>query len=279
MTDRVLAVLGTGLVDACQPVLRADDLGVLRGDGIFETLLVRHSQAWLLDDHLQRLAGSAVRMDLAVASSDELRDLVATALGAWPAEREGVLRLVCTRGPEGGGPPTVYAAVAPVPAEILRQRAAGVRVLTRPLGLSADLRSAAPWLLGGVKTISYAVAMAVLRDARRQGADDVIWLSVEGEVLEGPTASVVWAVGDTLHTIPADTGILEGTTVAHLMAEAPRHGFATATRRASIDDLRAADGVWLLSSVRGAAAVREIDGAESADTGLTGRILTALGLD
>jgi len=46
-------------------VLRADDLGVLRGDGIFETLLVRDGAAWLLDDHLQRLAGSAVRMDLA----------------------------------------------------------------------------------------------------------------------------------------------------------------------------------------------------------------------
>jgi len=278
VTDRVLAVLGTGLVDAGRPIVRADDLGLLRGDGIFETLLVRQGAAWLLDEHLERLAGSAVRMDLAVPAPAEWRALVATALGAWPADAEGVLRLVCTRGPEDGGDPTVYAAIAGVPAETRRQRAAGIRVITRSLGLSADFRTTAPWLLGGVKTTSYAVAMAVLRDARRRGVDDVIWLAQDGAVLEGPTATVVWAVGDTLHTIPADTGILEGTTVARLMAEAPGHGFATGIRRGTVDDLYAADGVWLLSSVRGAAAVREIDGRECADAGLTGRVRGALGL-
>ena len=278
MTDRVLAVLGTGLVDACRPVIRADDLGMLRGDGIFETLLVRQGHAWLLDEHLERLAGSAGRMDLAVPSASQCRDLIATALDAWPATRDGVLRLVCTRGPEDGGAPTVYVAIAPVPAEILRQRAAGIRVVTRPLGLPVDLRQDAPWLLGGVKATSYAVAMAVLRDARRHGADDVVWLSAEGDVLEGPTANVVWAAGSTLHTIPADTGILGGTTVAHLLARAPLHGFAAEARRATIADLHAADAVWLLSSVRGAAAVKSIDGRERGDAGLTGRVLAVLGL-
>ncbi|MEP6696645.1 MAG: aminotransferase class IV [Pseudonocardiales bacterium] len=277
MTDRVLALLGTGLVDPYQPVIRADDLGILRGDGIFETLLVREGRAWLLDEHLDRLVNSAVRMDLAVPSPPEWRELASTALDAWPADREGVLRLVCTRGPEAGGPPTVYATIAAVPAETLRQRATGIEVITRPLGLPADVRQDAPWLLGGVKTTSYAVAMAVLRDARRQAADDVIWTSLEGEVLEGPTATVVWAVGQTLHTIPAETGILEGTTVDHLMTQAPRHGFGTARSRAAVADLHAADALWLLSSVRGAAAVRAIDGRPRGDAGLTGRIRGALG--
>jgi 4-amino-4-deoxychorismate lyase len=282
MTSRVLAVLGTGLVDAAQPVIRADDLGVLRGDGIFETLLVRGGQAWLLDRHLQRFARSAVRMDLALPSEAQLRELAATALGAWPAYREGVLRLVCTRGPEDGGPPTVLAVIAPIPAETLRQRTHGVKVLTRSLGLSAGLRSSAPWLLGGVKATSYAVPMAALRDARRHDADDVIWVSeegtVHGEVLESPTANVVWAQGRTLCTVPVETGVLAGTTVAHLMAEAPRHGFETVTRRATVDDLHAADAVWLLSSVRGAATVRSIDRRERGDAGLTGRIRAVMGL-
>jgi 4-amino-4-deoxychorismate lyase len=217
-------------------------------------------------------------MDLAVPSALQWRDLVATALGAWPANREGVLRLVCTRGPEDGGGPTVYTTIGPVPVEILRQRAAGIRVVTRSLGLPAGLRRGASWLLGGVKATSYAVAMAVLRDARRQGADDVIWLSVEDEVLEGPTATVVWAAGSTLYTIPTDTGIIEGTTAAHLLARAPQHGFATAARRATIADLHAADAVWLLSSVRGAAAVGSIDGRERGEAGLTGRVRAVLGL-
>lgn len=277
MTDRRLAVLGTGLVDAQQPVLCADDLGVLRGDGIFETLLVRGGSAWLLDEHLARLARSAGRMELAAPAAPAWRELVATVLQVWPAGEEGVLRLVCTRGPEGGGAPTAYATVASVPPETRRQRAAGLRVVTRSLGLPAGVRETAPWLLGGVKTTSYAVAMAALREARRHDADDVIWLSTEGNVLEGPTATVVWAVGSTLCTVPAETGILIGTTTEHLLALASKSGFAVDRRAATVAGLRSADAVWLVSSVRGAAAVVAVDGQPRGDGGLTEKIHAILG--
>jgi len=276
MTRRRLAVLGAGLVDPDLPLLRADDLGVLRGDGIFETLLVRARAPWLLEEHLTRLARSATRMDLLAPPRAAWRDLVVTIVAGWPPGDEGILRLVCTRGPEGG-PLTAYATLAPVPAEVLRQRRIGVRVVTRSLGLPASIRHDAPWLLGGVKTTSYAVAMAVLRDARRVDADDVVWLSVDGEVLEGPTASVVWADGATLCTVPVDTGILDGTTVAHLLARAPAHGFEVAARRATVTDLHGADAVWLLSSVRGAAPVLSIDGRARGDAGRTDQVRAALG--
>ena len=36
MTQTLLAVLGTGIVDPATPVIRADDPGVTRGDGCFE---------------------------------------------------------------------------------------------------------------------------------------------------------------------------------------------------------------------------------------------------
>ena len=53
-----MAVLGRGVVPADTPILRADDLGALRGDGIFETMHVRRGHAWLLDEHLARMARS-----------------------------------------------------------------------------------------------------------------------------------------------------------------------------------------------------------------------------
>ena len=39
-----------------EPLLCADDLAAVRGDGVFETLLVRDGRACLVEAHLQRLA-------------------------------------------------------------------------------------------------------------------------------------------------------------------------------------------------------------------------------
>src|SRR5213076_317424 len=107
--DRVLAVLGRGRVPADTPILRGDDAGVLRGDGIFESMHVRSGGAWLLDEHLTRMAGSAALLGLALPPRDDLVELAEQALAGWDPAQEGALRLVCTRGPEAGGPPTVFA--------------------------------------------------------------------------------------------------------------------------------------------------------------------------
>jgi 4-amino-4-deoxychorismate lyase len=274
-----MAVLGTGVVPADAPILRGDDLGVVRGDGVFETLHVRDGQAWLLDEHLDRMAGSATRMELSLPPAAALRELVAQVLAAWPPGAEGGLRLVCTRGPETGGDVTVYATVFALPESIRRGRREGVRVATATLGLPARLRPETPWLLGGAKTLSYAVNMASLRWARSVGADDVLWVSSDGFALEAPTSSLVWLDGQTLRTVPAEgTGILAGTTAAHLLARAEQLGLDSGTTFVTPEALRATGGAWLTSSVRGVAAIRTVDGHRLPyDAGLTGRIRDLLG--
>ena len=119
----------------------------------------------------------------------ELLDGIAA---GWPAEVEGALRLVCTRGPEGGGLPSVYATLAEVPAAAKRLRRAGVTVATLPLGVPATGRPELPWLPVGIKSISYATNSAARRWAARNGVDDVLWVSTDGYVLEAPGANVVW---------------------------------------------------------------------------------------
>jgi len=168
--------------------------------------------------------------------------------------------------------PTAVALLAPVPAETRRQRADGVAVISLGLGVPANFRRGAPWLLGGAKTLSYAVNMAAVRHAHRQGADDVVFTSLEGRILEGPTSTVVWAADGELRTPPLDTGILPGTTQARLFARADHAGWPTAVVPGTVDDLHAADAVWLLSGVRGTAVVHTLDGVRRGDAGLTARV-------
>ena len=107
--------------------------------------------------------------------------------------------------------------------------------------------------------------MAAQREAARRGADDVVFVSSDGYVLEAPTASVVWCVGRTLHTTPLGaTGILGGTTQQLLFERAAAAGWRPPTRWPRVDDLHAADVVWLISSVRGPVDVVELDGTKRA---------------
>ncbi|MGH3648644.1 MAG: aminotransferase class IV [Micromonosporaceae bacterium] len=264
--ERVVAVLGQGLVPADTPILRADDLGVLRGDGVFETLHVRPDGPWLLDAHLDRMARSAQRLDLALPPRSALEGLAAEAFGAWPSEVEGALRLVCTRGPENDGPVTCYATLNPIGPAVAVGRRDGIRLATASLGVAADARAAAPWLLGGVKSLSYGVNMASQRWAVSQGLDDVLWVSADGYALEGPTSTLLWLRGDELCTVPAHTGILPGTTSRFLLDHAGELGWRTAERMVRPDELESADSAWLVSSVRGVAQIRELDGAKLPDS-------------
>jgi len=265
---KVVAVPGRGVVPPETPLLRADDLGVVRGDGVFETLHVRAGRPWLLAEHLDRMARSAARMDLDLPGRETLTGLAETACAAWPPEQEGALRLVCTRGPEplpgaAGGPVTVFATLAPIGPAVRAARRDGIAAVTASLGVTTTARPATPWLLGGVKALSYAVNMASQRWAAAQGADDVLWVSADGYALEAPTSSLVWLSGATLYTVPAETtGILPGTTARWLLDHAGALGWRSAERLVRPAELLDAEAVWLTSSVRGPVPLRALDGQE-----------------
>jgi 4-amino-4-deoxychorismate lyase len=274
----VVAVLGRGVVPADTPILRADDLGAVRGDGVFETVHVRSGEPWLLDAHLDRMWRSAARLELPMPSRSELVELAAQACAAWPPAGEGALRLVCTRGPESGGPPSVWATLNEINERQLRGRHAGIAVRTLPLGYAVDARSAVPALLAGAKTLSYAVNMACLRWAAAEGADDVLWVSSDGYALEAPTATLVWLTDGVLCTVPpASTGVLAGTTAAYLLAHAGELGWAAEERLVRPAELASAQGVWLTSSARGPAEIRALDGVALGPSAETPRVAKLLG--
>jgi 4-amino-4-deoxychorismate lyase len=278
----LLAVLGpdlvASLVPADTPILRADDLGAVRGDGVFETVDVRAGAPWLLDAHLDRMARSAAALDLDLPPRTALEALASALCAAWPADDEGQLRIVATRGPESGGPPTVYATLKPITDKQRAQRRDGIAVRTLPLGVPAGLRTAEPALLAGAKTLSYAVNMACQRWAAAHGADDVLWVSADGYALEAPTSSLVWLQDAVLCTVPpAATGILPGTTAAHLLSRAGELGWTAEERMVRPVELAAARGVWLTSSARGLAELRRIDDVPLGPSPETARIAKLLG--
>jgi 4-amino-4-deoxychorismate lyase len=254
------------------PLLFADDLAAVRGDGVFETLLVRDGAACLVEAHLGRLSHSAKLMELPEPDLSDWRRAIDLAARRWSAGTadEGAMRLVYSRGRENGSAPTAYVTVNPVADRVVGARRDGLAAVTLPRGIPATGIDAMPWLIVGAKTLSYAVNMAALRHADQQGAGDVIFISSDGYVLEGPRSTVVIATREggaggatgnlCLLTPPPWYPILRGTTQQALFEVARAKGYDCDYRALRVADLLAAQGIWLVSSITLAARVHTLDG-------------------
>jgi 4-amino-4-deoxychorismate lyase len=273
--DRVLALLtapdigreGSSspfrIVDVDEPVLSALDLGATRGDGVFETISVARGRAQALEPHLKRLARSAAMLDMAPPDLDDWRAAVFAVAERLPTDREAFVKLVYTRGIEGADRPTGWVFGEPSPDHTLARRN-GVAVALLDRGYPHDIAGSAPWLLQGAKTLSYALNRAALREAHRRGADDLLFVSSDRYLLEGATSNLLMKRGDRLVTPSTSLGILAGTTQADAFRFGRSQGMTTSYELLSEDELASADALWLLSSVRHAAPIREIDGVARA---------------
>jgi len=227
--------------DPSTPLVRAVDPVLARGDGVFETTLLRDGRPCLLDAHLARLDRSAAIAGLPRPDPARWRAAVDVAAAHWGGIADGVLRLLYGRGAS-------FVTVSAVPARAVAARRDGLAAVT----LNPGPRGA----LTGAKSLSYALNVAALREAARRGAGDAIFVDDDGAVLEGPRSSVVIAQSEILLSPPPSLPILAGTTVGALFAIAPRSAY----RALTVADLLAAQGVWLVSAVTLGARVHTLDG-------------------
>lgn len=255
---------GFALADFGAPQVRVTDLGVTRGDGVFETVAVIDGHPQALEPHLERLAHSAALLDLPEPDAAVWRAAVLAGVADYRARggdgAELYAKLILTRGVEGEGRASGWVFVDE--GEDFSRQRLGIRVVTLDRGLRHDVAETSPWLLAGAKTLSYAVNRAAGREAARRGADDVIFVSSDGFALEGPTSNVVLLADGVVRTPQTDQGILAGTTQAAVFAFFEERGYPTEYRRIAADELRSADALWLVSSVRQAAPITALDDRE-----------------
>lgn len=193
-----LASVDGQIVPAERATISILDDGLLRGDGAFEVIKLYGSHPFRLDDHIARLRRSAGAIHL---DFDEpaLRAEIGALLDEG-GEPDGCLRIVITRGGRR------LLTVESVPDWADSARVALVTLTPNEI-------------LAGVKSISYAANMHATRMAAGRGADEAIYVSADGIVLEAPTSSVFWTGSDgRLRTPGLEVGILDSITRAVVIA-------------------------------------------------------------
>ena len=244
------------MVEPDQPHLRADDHGVIVGDGVFETLLVVSSDAgptaFAVRRHLERLRRSARALRFECPyTDDELRAAIAQCLDAAP--EAGIVRITAT---SGGGPMGSGRSGAPTSTIVI----AGNRPPDYPPGTAVAV---VPFVrnerggMAGVKTTSYAENVLALDMARERGASEAIFADTQGRVSEGTGSNIFWSDGETLHTSPLDTGCLAGVTRALLVER-----LDVIETHLPVAELPGVPEAFLASSTRTVQSIARIDDTE-----------------
>jgi 4-amino-4-deoxychorismate lyase len=118
-----------------------------------------------------------------------------------------------------------------------------------------------PWLLGGIKSLSYAINMAATREAEAQGVEEVLFTATDGRILEGPKSGFMALRDGVLWTTPREgTGVLKSITVSEVFRQADLHGQPTKYDFLRAEDLDSCQGAWIASAIRGILPITTLNG-------------------
>lgn len=255
------------------------DRGFQLGDGIFETLRVRGGHPTELAEHIARLRRSAAGLDIPLPDDLEARlaagiaELLA-ADGLDGESGDASVRITVSRGPfrsrgllppDAGVAATIAIQAWPVVAAPVDHLERGLRLVA-----SAVRRDPANPLVA-LKTTSRADYVYARLEARRAGADDALFLTIDDHLSEGTTANIFLvregAEGGIveLATPSLDCAILPGTTRSWLLGWGTRVGLFPFEGRLTRADLHEADEAFLSSSVAGILPVTSFEGRPIGD--------------
>lgn len=249
------------------------DRGLTLGDGLFETMVVFGGVVHRLEEHLDRMAAGLELLGFAVPRARLSADVAVLAARA-PATG-GVLRLTVTR---GGGARGLAPPPEPKPSVIVTLAPLNPALVGEPttLAVARCVRRNDRSPLSRLKTLAYGDNLLALREAIGAGAKDAVLLNTADRVACSSVGNLFRLKDGRLETPPASEGVLAGIVRAEVIAAAGRLGMTAVERPLGIDDLAAADAVFLTNSVRLVQPVRALDGAPVGDGGHVARRLLDL---
>lgn len=235
-------------IEATPEILHALTPGVIRGRGIFETILIEQGQVCWWEDHFCRLQQGAGLYKIEIPfSSKKLLALVKKAVHLNKLT-SGRLRLslYTDQGQD-------FFNVVAVPYNTATQRNNSLKTMVSPLRKKKNKYSRA-------KSLEYHPFYEAREQAKAKGFDEALMLDPDGNLVEGSTSNIFFVDQDTLFTPSMDTGPLNGIVRQRVVRLAREAGVPVKTGRFKLKQLLKADEVFLTNSLIGLKLVNSVDG-------------------
>ena len=228
----------------------------MSGWGLFTTMRIFRGEAFAYERHWRRLEKDAGRIRLPFHfDAAQVRRHLSELLSANQVA-EGTARIYMIYNRAG-----FWQSSEPMPEVDLILCTAGLPAYSGEarLGVAENGRHAAS-PLAGVKTTSWLNNVWHLAEAQMAGWTEVILLNERGEVAECTSANIFCVKNGRVFTPPLSSGCLEGVTRDVLLEIAPHAGVPVSEKTLTMQDLYAADEVFITSTNRSLLGVSEISG-------------------
>jgi len=243
------------------------DRGFLYGDSVYEVLRTYNGIPFYEKEHFDRLENSA-RLALMVPSQSRKflqEEIRKTVQAAAPAGNEDVfVRYTITRGsgPLDLDPSTAINTNYVILVKAIHQwnpryYSEGVRLAIPPTRRNSPLA-----LDPNIKSGNYLNNIIAVAEAKKLGADDALFLSIEGKLTEASNSNITLIINGELHSplheTGTSTGNLNGITQNIIKKLATKVGLSSINRPLAVDDIKNAQECIVSSATREVMPVSEI---------------------
>ena len=243
--------IGGQWVHPDKATISINDVAVLRGYSVFESLRTYNRRPFHLDLHLERLYRSARLIEMQIPWQSEHIAKIVLEVIERNTYRHASIRLLVTGGDSDdgilpSGDPLLVVLITPLDERDMQRFAKGCKLITTKLQRNAP----------EAKTANYIAAVRALKEAVRLDATDALFVNERDHVLEATRSNFFIFRGDTL--ITPHRGILVGIT-RNVVLELARSKFIIEERPILLEELALADEAFITSSSKEITPVVQID--------------------
>lgn len=238
------------------------DLAMVQGQAIFETLAIYEGRVFAASRHWKRLERGARAFGLRNPAAAELESqidtlLMANSLKTAPRARA---RVTLT-----AGEPIARFENDPERTNVIIEVSVAPSYANTASVITVPFARNEHGALTGLKTVNYGENAVALRLARKAEVDEAIFPNTAGEVCEGTWSNFFCCLDGQIITPPLESGCLPGVT-REIVLELPTElGIEILERPIAINDLDRIESAALTSTLREIQPVREINGRALSD--------------
>lgn len=242
--------LNDSLVPRSEAKVSVFDHGFLYGDGIYETMRVYDGVVFMFDEHLRRLFRSAslIRLDI----PKDINGIKTSVFETLKENRlkNAYLRITVSRGYGAIGldPDLCSRPTFVIIAEDMKEYPSSLYEKGIKITVATTRRNLKEALNPQIKSLNFLNNILAKIEAKERSAYEAIMLNHKGYIAEGTISNIFFFKEGILCTPSVDCGILDGITRGIVIDLATREGLRVREGTFTVDDLNAAEEVFITNT-------------------------------